>query len=185
MPETLSLSDHRLVAIPRTALHALRAALVQGDVPEGADALRDAGYAAGEELYSSFSEWLRARGLAEPADLDDATFAREASAYFTEAGWGSLSFGQQDENIATCDSSDWSEADPTAALDSPGCHLTTGLLAGFLGRLAGEPLAILEVECRSAGDERCRFLVGSAEVMEHLWKEIESGKRYDEVRIQG
>jgi hypothetical protein len=36
----------------------------------------------------------------------------------------------------------------------------------MLGRLGGGPLAVLEVGCRSRGDEECLFLVGSEQAIE-------------------
>jgi hypothetical protein len=39
---------------------------------------------------------------------------------------------------------------------------------------------VLEVECRSSGAQRCRFLVGSAEVMGHLYERMAAGATYNE-----
>jgi hypothetical protein len=38
---------------------------------------------------------------------------------------------------------------------------------------------VMEVECRSAGDARCRFLLGSADVMERLYESMAEGKGYE------
>jgi hypothetical protein len=54
------------------------------------------------------------------------------------------------------------------------------LFADFFGRTAEAPLAVLEVECRSSGSHRCRFLVGSAEVMQHLYERMMAGASYEE-----
>ena len=82
--------------------------------------------------------------------------------------------------VATLDSSDWGEADPSSGLDHPGCHFTTGMFADFFGRIADTQLAVLEVECRSMGSHRCRFLVGSGAVMEHVYDEMGRGVGYTE-----
>ena len=37
------------------------------------------------------------------------------------------------------------------------------------------PLAVLEVECRSSGAEHCRFIAGSAEVMQHIYDRMSAG----------
>jgi hypothetical protein len=39
-------------------------------------------------------------------------------------------------------------------------------------------VAVLEVECRSAGDARCRFLIGSADVMGQVYDEMGRGAAY-------
>jgi hypothetical protein len=54
------------------------------------------------------------------------------------------------------------------------------MFANFFGQIAEAPLAVLEVECRSMGSERCRFLVGNAQVMEHVYGELERGVAYSE-----
>ena len=47
-------------------------------------------------------------------------------------------------------------------------------------QVAGDPLAVLEVECRSMGAPRCRFLIGNAEVMEHVYEEMGRGLDYEQ-----
>jgi hypothetical protein len=54
------------------------------------------------------------------------------------------------------------------------------MFADFFGRVADAPLAVMEVECRSAGAERCRFLLGSTEVMQQVYEEMSQGVAYDE-----
>ena len=84
-----------------------------------------------------------------------------------------------DEAIAAVDSPDWGEAEPAQALDQPSCHVSTGMFADFFGRVADAPLAVLEVECRSMGSARCRFLVGSVEVMENVYEAMGRGESYE------
>ena len=54
------------------------------------------------------------------------------------------------------------------------------LLAFRMPLPVAAPLAVLEVECRSRGSHRCRFLVGSAEVMGHLYERMTEGASYQE-----
>ena len=56
---------------------------------------------------------------------------------------------------------EWSEAEPGGAAH-PACHFSCGCLAAFLTAQAGAPIGVLEVECRSRGDDACRFLAGSS-----------------------
>jgi len=81
--------------------------------------------------------------------------------------------------VLTLDSANWAEADPHSAMQFPGCYLSAGLLADFLGRVAGAPLVAMEVECRSMGSERCRFLVGSPETMQYVYDAMSRGEPYD------
>jgi len=179
MPESIDLANHGMLALTRASLSALRAALVRDAGPAAAVYLQEAGYAGGGALFASFSAWLAARGDEAAEDLDLPTFEQRASEYFRDAGWGTLTIGTLQQAVATLDSTDWGEADPAAGLDHPGCHLTTGMFADFFGRIADHPLAVLEVECRSAGAPRCRFLIGNADVMGHVYDEMGFGQSYE------
>ncbi len=184
----IELGSNGLLALPRASLSALRTALLRDVGPESVAFLQEAGYAGGEAVFSAFRDWLRARGdagdagtAAEPEDLEVDAFQHRVAEFFREAGWGSLSIGTLRDAVATIDCDDWGEADGAGdLLDQPGCHLSTGLFADFFGRIADQPLAVLEVECRSAGSPRCRFLLGNAEVMEHVYDELGRGAGYEE-----
>ena len=179
MPTTIDLPNNALVALTRPSLVALRTALFRDVGPNAAAALQEAGYAGGQALYDAFSHWLHARGLGSPESLAAAEFGLRATEFFGEMGWGSLELGAL-ESVATIDSPDWAESDPAYPLDFPGCYYTAGVMADFFGRLAGEQLAVMEVECRSAGAHRCRWLVGSGEVMQRVYDAMGQGVAYDE-----
>src|SRR5919199_185752 len=179
-PRTIDLAEHEMLALSRTAFSALRGALLRDADIAGATYLQEAGYAGSEAVYASFRKWLRGRMDAEPGELSLDEFAELASEYFESAGWGSLRIGSLRDAVATVDTDNWGEADPASALDQPGCHLTTGMLAGFFGHLADVPLAVLEVECRSMGAPRCRFLLGGADVMGRIYDDVERGVAYEE-----
>jgi uncharacterized protein len=180
MPQSLDLANHQLLALTRSSLAALRAALIRDAGPAAASYLQEAGYAGGETMFESFRSWLAARTEAEPEELGVEEFERFATDYFRDAGWGSLKVGTLNDAVATLDSTDWGEADPASGVDHPACHFTTGMFADFFGRIADTPLAVLEVECRSMGAPRCRFLVGNASVMEHVYDEMGRGVDYEE-----
>jgi predicted hydrocarbon binding protein len=177
---SFDLTGHQMVALSRPSLAALRTALIRDAGPSAAAYLQEAGYAGGEALFASFRHWLGTRGLPEPEDLGLEEFEQHASAYFRDAGWGSLRIGSLRDAVATLDSADWGEADPDAGLDHPGCHLSTGMFADFFGRIADAQIAVLEVECRSMGDKRCRFLLGNHAVMSHVYEQMGAGTGYEE-----
>lgn len=180
MTDPIDLADHQMVALTRASLAALRAALMRDAGASAAAYLQEAGYAGGDAMFGSFAAWLKARGSGDPMEMDLPTFEIAATEYFRAAGWGSLAIGALGDAVATLDSEDWGEADPASGLSQPACHLTTGMFASFFGRIAEAPLAVLEVECRSMGSERCRFLIGNAPVMEHVYLELERGMAYDD-----
>jgi predicted hydrocarbon binding protein len=135
--------------------------------------LQEAGYAAGEGLYRAFT------AVNNPADLDADLLAETLSEFFTGGGWGTVSISPVGTGALALDSSDWAEAEPGTA-PSPMCFFSAGMLADFLGRLAEETVAVMEVECRSRGDARCRFLSGTPEVLEKVYSEMTQGRSYVE-----
>ena len=180
MAQPLDLTAHGMLALSRASLATLRAALLRDGGPEAAVYLQEAGYAGGSATWEAFQRWLHARSEIRAEDLDVDTFEQRASEFFRDAGWGSIEIGALGEVVATLDSSDWGEAAPESAMDHPCCHLTTGMFADLFGRIAGAPVAVLEVECRSTGASRCRFLVGNPQVMELIYDDIGRGRHYEE-----
>lgn len=174
----MDLAASNCIALPRASLLALRAALIRDTGGSFATFLQEAGYAGGEAVYAAFKSWLASRGDDVDA-LDVPAFQSRAAEFFRIAGWGSITISPVGDVVAMVDSTDWAEADPLSALPYPSCHYTTGMLADFFGRTAAAPLAVLEVECRSAGSPHCRFLVGATEVMGHLYERMAAGEHYE------
>ena len=169
-----------MVAISRDALTGLRNALMRETGYASAGYFQEGGYAGGAATFEAFRAWLSARGLSEPESLSVAAFQAQATEFFRTCGWGSLEVGELHGTVATLDSADWGEATPEAGLEHPGCHLSAGMFADFFGRVADAPLAVMEVECRSAGAERCRFLLGSAEVLQQVYEGMAGGATYED-----
>ena len=69
---------------------------------------------------------------------------------------------------------------PETPLEQVGCSYSAGMFADFFGRVADAPLAVMEVECRSAGGQRCRFLLGSADVMQAVYDGMSQGLGYED-----
>ena len=177
MATTFALASTPLVALPRQSLAALRGALMR-DLGGGyATYLQEAGYAGGDAVFSSFRQWLASRGGDADA-VGYAEFQGLASDFFRDAGWGTLEIGTLSDVVITLDSADWAEADSTLNIGFPACYYTMGMLADFFGRVAAEPMACYEVECRSNGASRCRFLLGSAEVIGQVYQRMSEGVDY-------
>jgi len=180
MTSANDMKTDNLVAMPRSALSLLRQTLLREGGSAAASFLQESGYAGGEVISAAFERWLGTKGHAGMSQLDVDSFARLVSEYFNSLGWGTLSITRLNEAVAALDSSEWWESDPGAGMDHPGCHISTGLLADVLGRVSGQPLAVLEVECRSMGSDKCRFLTGSAEALERVYEGMVRGSSYDE-----
>jgi hypothetical protein len=167
----------RRLTLPAAALHALRAAVLA--TPDGELRLRDAGFAAGGALFESFDESTRERAGVDAGALPLGDFLQALSASFAEQGWGALHVTADDAaDTITLAGDDWAEAaaERDGAAAYPTCHFSTGMFAGFLARVAGRPLAVLEVRCRAAGAPRCEFIAGSPEVMDRLWEALMRGE---------
>ena len=101
-----------MLALSRSSLAALRAALIRDAGPAAASYLQEAGYAGGETLFDSFRSWLACAPRCSPRSWRVEEFERFATDYFRDAGWGSLKVGTLNDAVATLDSTDWGEADP-------------------------------------------------------------------------
>jgi predicted hydrocarbon binding protein len=167
------------VRLGRKVLHQLRAALERDTGLQAASYLQEAGFAGGEELYAEFTGWLwSTHGVERPADLDAQYLSEVLSQFFTELGWGALGVNALGSAVLALDSTEWAEASDEARGEFPSCHLTCGLLADFFGRLSDGLVAVMEVECRSRGDARCRFLAGAPETLSELYERMAQGTSY-------
>ena len=178
MTTPIDLPADALVAVPREALLALRAAMRRGAGDAAAAWLQAGGFAAGTAVFAAFERWSGARGVASAATLELEQFRDVAAQFFRESGWGEVTISALDGVVATVDAPDWAEAEAGAALPHPGCHYSSALLADFFGQVADAPLAALEVECRSSGGSRCRFLIGSESVLNAIYDQMATGVAY-------
>jgi predicted hydrocarbon binding protein len=158
------------LAIPVVSLGALRKALVaEVGANAAAQALRAAGHAAGDAWYPQFAAGKRGD------DVPEKTFWQRLSKFFHAHGWGTLTHNDAHPGVGALEATDWVEAVPDAGEARPSCFFTTGVLANLLGNVAGTGVAVLEVECRSTGDDRCRFMFGSPEALNALYSRVASG----------
>jgi len=176
------------LALPVASLAALRKALNEEVGPDtAARALQQAGYAAGDALFSVLAGRTgnSQDGAGEDADtaisrLPHSVFWRRLSDLFASRGWGRLHHEDLHPGVGCLESSDWVEADPAAAATRPSCFFTAGLLANILGRTAGVPVGVLEVECRSRGDLRCRFIFGGSAAIDTVYAATLEGRSVEE-----
>lgn len=135
--------------------------------------LQEAGYAAGDGLYRAFA------AANSPTDLDAELLGPTLAELFTSGGWGAVTVTPVGTGALALDSDDWAEAEPGTS-QTPMCFFSAGMLADFLGRLSDETVAVMEVECRSKGDARCRFLSATPAVLEKVYNEMTQGRSYEE-----
>jgi len=151
----------------------LHASLLSRAPDQAIAILQEAGYAAGEGLYRAFA------AANNPSDLDADLFAETLSEFLTSGGWGAVTMSPVGTGALALDSSDWAEAEPGTS-QTPMCFFSAGMLADFLGRLSDEPVSVMEVECRSRGDARCRFLSATPEVLQRVYEGMTEGRTYEE-----
>ncbi len=170
------------VGIGRGALHALRNTLQQELGEQAAARLQQAGHAAGADVYACFIRWLKSStGVDDPGAIDADQLGSVLADFFQALGWGRITVDRIGSGGLAFDAADWAEADPQANGLLPSCHLSAGLLAGFMGCLAQREIAVMEVECRSASHPRCRFLLGRPEALEAVYQAMSEGRDYSSV----
>jgi predicted hydrocarbon binding protein len=161
----------REVALPASALAGLRRTLSREAGPLATThALHAAGYSAGSALHALFTG-----GTDHAGELGEEEFWKALGSFLSRRGWGTLRHERVHPAIGVLASRDGAEADPALEESQPSCAFTAGLLSSFLTHAAGGPIAVLEVACRSRGDEACRFAIGSGAAIHELY-----GKLLDE-----
>jgi predicted hydrocarbon binding protein len=179
MPLAVSAAPSNTFLLSRRSIQHLRLILERDAGAQAATWLQEAGFAGGETLYQVYTEWLTDRYSVErPALLDVRHLGGTLSAFFQEHGWGSVQVSPLTPAVIALDSSDWWEADASSGAAYPSCHLSSGLLAEFLSRVSGTTLSVMEVECLSRGDRRCRFLAGAPETLQILYGRMADGASY-------
>ena len=181
---SLDLAGHSMVGVTRDGFQALHAALFRDGGGNAAAWLQEAGYAGGSATHAAFTSWCAQRGHRVPENLGAPEFERQAAEFFSQLGWGRVSVATLHDSVLTVDSIDWAEANPVGTMEFPGCYLSAGLFADFFGRVANAQLVTMEVECRSMGHERCRFLLGSAETIQHVYDGLTQGVGYEDSLAQ-
>ena len=177
---TLSTPAGDGVTIGRGALRQLHHSLLRDAGDHAVTILQEAGFAAGEGVYQVFCNWLPGQtGVPRPEELDAARLTDVLSEFFRATGWGSVTVGPLGGAALAIDSGDWAEAEPGTA-QMPMCFFSSGMLADFFGRLSGEPVAVMEVECRSRHDPRCRFLSAAPDTLNVVYDHMTQGKGYAE-----
>ena len=170
------------LALPVGSLAAMRRALTsEVGADAAAQALRAAGYAAGDALFTALTQPFGSDGGGEASSISEwsaTTFWRRLSQLFSTRGWGTLAHETLHEGVGSLESTNWVEAQPDSSA-RPSCFFSTGLFANLLGQAASAELAVLEVECRSRGDQRCCFLFGAPETLDALYHRLRSGEAVD------
>jgi predicted hydrocarbon binding protein len=150
-----------LIQVAPATLLALRASLLTRADLDTVFVLRDAGYLGGEQLYNAFESYIQGREQVDPQELGVEEFFEHAGHFFTQCGWGTTTLSSQDNTFCVVDIENCWEATPDNQPNPKGCHLTLGLLGGFLGKFADYPVSILEIEGPETGTTNCRFIAGN------------------------
>lgn len=156
----------RDVAVPARSLTALRNALREEAGPLAAiHALQAAGWEAGTEFYEGFEGTL---GTSSDKLTED-DFWERLAAFLRNRGWGTIHHTRPHPGVGLLRSPDWVESDDARDETQPSCSFSSGMLAGLLSRVAGGPIAVLQVACRGRGDEACSFAFGSEATIHGLY----------------
>jgi len=156
----------REIAIPAAAFGSLRAHLEKeaGHLPT-VHALHHAGYAAGTAAAPALA-------VGDAGALREDAFWTRLSDFFGKRGWGSLRHARAHAAVGLLTSADWAEATAGEGGAEASCHFSAGFLSGLLTELAGGPVAVLEVGCRSRGADKCQFVFGSEGAIHELYGKL-------------
>lgn len=137
--------------------------------------LREAGRAAGRTLVAT----LPASDGAPELGVD--RFWAELGGAAEDAGYGRVGYRVLEADVGEVELRHSPEAGPDGSgggLPPGGCHFAAGWIGGALSAAAGQPVAVMEVQC-AAGDDAtaCRFLVGEESRLEEIRRTLRAGDR--------
>ncbi len=157
------------LVVPASAFVVLRRELTKevGMLP-AVHALHNAGYAAGRDA---------AAALGGPAlrDREASAFWSAIAAYFERRGWGRPVHESPHPGVGLLVADRWAESSSDEDDPEGSCSFSTGFLSGLLSSVADGPVAVLEVSCRTRGDDACRFAFGAADVIHDLYGHLVEG----------
>ena len=162
----------REVAVPISLFTTLRKELESeaGTLPT-VHALHKAGYDAGLKASTPFHKETGGDAMSH----SEVGFWHRLSGFFAKRGWGNLTHRVAHDGIGILSSPDWAEAIPGEDDPEASCCFSTGFLSGMLSQLAGGPVAVLEVSCRTRGGETCDFAFGSEGAIHELYGHLLEG----------
>lgn len=163
--------------VPRSIFPRLRRTL-QREV--GSDTSARILHHLGLDAGTEFEAHLRDRLGDPPEEFPPDDYFRELSAVFATMGWGTLTFTRVHPGLSFIETSEWAEADTDSPAGDPSCHFSGGVFASLLARAADAPIAVLEVICRTRGDDACGFLFGSEEAIQGLHTLLLEGATLEE-----
>jgi hypothetical protein len=163
----------REIAVPVSVFGSLRTELAKeaGTLPT-VHALHSAGYRAGTIAATSI---LKLSGNGAAGRIGQEDFWRKVANFFAERGWGTLRHEPVHRAVGFLTSTDWAEASVEEVDPDASCFFSTGFLSGLLSALAGGPVAVLEIGCRTRGEKHCRFAFGSETAIHRLYGQLLDG----------
>ena len=170
--------DTGMVVLGQRSIQALREALNRDAQAQAPAILQEVGYASGPQVYAVFQAWLQQDGVKDPGDLDAAVLSESLSEFFQALGWGQVTLARVGNAGLHVDAPEWGEAQIGGGAQYPTCYITAGLLTDFMARLSGQGVQVMETECRSRGDQRCRFLVATPETVQKAYDAMVAGTDY-------
>lgn len=172
-------TDFQWVRLPANALRALPQNLARTLAPADAvGLLRQLGTASADQFLAELDQRGGPNGDAAEQPVEQ--LWEQLSNLFSEMGWGTLRHQHLHAAIGALQSDNWTEGSADVEPILPGCHLSTGVFAELLSRLAGRDVAVMEVECRSRGSDRCTFLFGSGSALGQVYEELRKGMPYEQ-----
>lgn len=162
----------REIAVPVSVFDSLRDELEQeAGTLQTVRALHHAGYNAGVAAAVSMNQEAGGDSFTLNAD----GFWSTLSQFFSKRGWGTLAHRSVHPAIGILESRDWAEARPDRLKPDATCSFSSGFLSGLLSQLAGGPIAVLEIGCRTRGGAACEFAFGSETAIHDIYGRMLDG----------
>ena len=150
-----------VVMLRRDAIRLIRDELVRLGGAGGQVILDTAGYVSGREEGNALLAQAKAHGVRSPESLPAAilTAVEETNMGYGKITIDDINFGTWTFKISVANSF---EVDSTGRSGRPTCVFILSYLKGLFSQLVHKELGGKEVECRSKGDQSCKFWLAVA-----------------------
>ena len=157
-------SPRELTVSGSTLLHIRQILADEVDSATVTRMLYDMGFATGESVFDDFS----ASTGADPRTFGHDHFWTDLGQFLSAHRWGNFSHERIHPGLGMVRTEQWGESGPAVETNEPSCAFTSGMFSRVFTRIAGSPIAVLEVSCRSRGDHDCSFTFGSEQAVGRL-----------------
>ncbi len=173
----------RLIALPKTLIAALYAALEKETGQATGLVLFNCGKWWGKNFYTRFSEEVADYYNTPMAEMDMSIFLNSLQQCWATHGWGKLEFepSYQAQGFILIRTYQSAYSQQLSGMSKPSCYLEAGILTSFFSRLTNRDLLAAQTTCESMGADYNCFVIGLSERLNNVNSLLAQGYDHDKI----